>query len=95
LGYAAAIVGGTSSLVAGYMGAKAAKDAARTTSDATVRAALIQQEMYEQGREDLAPYRESGYTALEDIESLKPYLTSQVWRSSNFASILTQAWRFA
>ena len=72
---AAAIIG--SSVVTGYMGAKAAKDAARTTSDATVRAALIQQEMYEQGREDLAPYRESGYTALEDIESLKPYLTTQ------------------
>ena len=72
---AAAIV--TSSVVSGYMGSKAAEGAARTTSDATVQAALIQQEMYEQGREDLAPYRESGYTALEDIESLKPYLTTQ------------------
>ena len=72
---AAAIVG--SSLVTGYMGSKSAKDAARTTSDATVQAALIQQEMYEQGREDLAPYRESGYAALQDIENLKPLLTTQ------------------
>jgi len=72
---AAAIV--TSSVITGAMGSKAAKSAAQTTSDATVQAALIQQEMYEQGREDLAPYRESGYTALQDIEGLKPLLTTQ------------------
>lgn len=72
---AAAIV--TSSVVSGYMGSKAAKSAAQTTADATVQAALIQQEMYEQGREDLAPYREAGYTALQDIEGLKPFLTTQ------------------
>jgi hypothetical protein len=41
------------------------------------RLQLIQQEMYEQGREDLAPYRELGYTALSDIESRLPFLTSQ------------------
>jgi hypothetical protein len=33
--------------------------------------------MYEQSREDLAPYRELGYTALGDIESRIPYFTSQ------------------
>jgi hypothetical protein len=59
------------------MGAKAAKSAAQTTADATVRAAEIQQQMYEQGREDLAPYREQGYTALKDIGGMKPYLTGQ------------------
>jgi hypothetical protein len=72
----AAVVGG-SQLVSGYMGAKAAKSAAQTTADATVRAAQIQQQMYEQGREDLAPYREQGYTALKDIGGMKPYLTGQ------------------
>lgn len=72
---AAAVVG--SSIVSGYVGAKAAKDAAKTTADATLEAARIQQQMYEQGREDLAPYRELGYTALKDIEGLKPFLTSQ------------------
>jgi hypothetical protein len=71
-----AIVGGTS-LVSGAMGARAAKKAAQTTADATVRAAEIQQQMYEQGREDLAPYREQGYIALEDIGGMKPYLTGQ------------------
>jgi hypothetical protein len=72
---AVAIVG--SSLITGYTGSKAAKDAARMTADATVQAARIQQEMYEQGREDLAPYRELGYTALSDIEGRLPFLTSQ------------------
>jgi hypothetical protein len=71
-----AIVGG-SQLIGGYMGAKAAKSAAQTTADATVRAAEIQQQMYEQGREDLAPYREQGYTALKDIGGMKPYLTGR------------------
>jgi hypothetical protein len=33
--------------------------------------------MYEQSREDLGPYREVGYTALKDIERMKPFLTSQ------------------
>lgn len=73
---AAAIVGG-SSLVSGYMGAKAAKDAARIQQQAAERAAAQQREMFDIGRADLAPYREQGYTALEDISRLKPYLTQQ------------------
>jgi hypothetical protein len=49
------------------MGARAAKDAGQRTADATVRAAEINQEMYEQGRQDLAPYRGLGYGALNEI----------------------------
>jgi hypothetical protein len=33
--------------------------------------------MYDQSRQDLAPYRETGYTALKDIEGMKPFLTAQ------------------
>jgi hypothetical protein len=55
------------SVVSGAMGARAAKKAAQTTADATVRAQEIQQEMYEQGRQDLAPYRGLGYGALTEI----------------------------
>lgn len=72
---AAAIAG--SSLVSGYMGARAAKDAARIQSEAADRAAAQQREMFDIGRADLAPYREQGYAALEDISRLKPYLTQQ------------------
>lgn len=54
-------------VVSGSMGARAAKDAGQRTADATVRAAEINQEMYEQGRQDLAPYRGLGYGALNEI----------------------------
>jgi len=73
---AAAIVGGAS-LVSAYTGAKAAKSAAGRIADSTAYAADIQKEMYEQGREDLGPYRELGYTSLKDISGMKPFLTGQ------------------
>ena len=58
----------------GYQSAQAAKSAAQTQSDAAGRAMDQERAMYEQSREDLAPYRETGYTALKDIERMKPYL---------------------
>ncbi len=61
----------------GIMGSNAAKKAAQTQADAARYAADLQQQQYEQSREDLAPYREAGYSALSDITDLKPYLTSQ------------------
>jgi hypothetical protein len=64
-------------VVTGYMGSQAAKGAARTQADAANRAMEQEAAMYYQGREDLAPYRESGYTALKDIEKIKPFLTAQ------------------
>jgi hypothetical protein len=66
---------------AGLLGAKmtsdAAKSAARTQADAAGAAAANERAMYEQSREDLGPYRETGYTALKDIERMKPFLTAQ------------------
>ncbi len=70
-----AVAGAT--LVTGYMGAQAAKSAARTQADAAGAASALEYEKYQQSREDLAPYRESGYTALKDIEKIKPFLTAQ------------------
>lgn len=66
-----------SSLISGYMGAKGAKDAARIQADAATRAAEMEREMYDISREDLAPYRETGYTALKDIGELRPLLKAQ------------------
>ena len=57
----------------GYMQSRAAKDSARMQTDAANRAMAQELAMYEQSREDLAPYRETGYTALKDIERMKPY----------------------
>jgi hypothetical protein len=64
-------------VVTGYMGSQAAKGAARTQADAAGRAMDQERAMYEQSREDLGPYREQGYTALKDIEKMKPFLTAQ------------------
>jgi hypothetical protein len=36
-----------------------------------------EREMYDISREDLAPYRETGYTALQDITKRMPLFTSQ------------------
>lgn len=73
---AALVVGGTS-LVSGYMGAKAAKDAAGMIRGGVDAATAAQQAQYEQTREDYAPYREMGYTALQDITKRMPLFTSQ------------------
>ena len=65
------------SLGSGYMQSRAAKDAASMQAAAANRAMDQERAMYEQSREDLGPYREVGYTALRDIERMKPFLTSQ------------------
>lgn len=72
----AAVAG--SSLVSGYMGAKAAKDAARIQAEAADRAAQQQREMFDISRADLAPYRQQGYMALSDIQRMMPYFTARV-----------------
>lgn len=59
------------------MQASAAKDAARMQVAGGDRALAEQARVYEQGREDARPYRESGQVALQDIERLKPLFTSQ------------------
>jgi hypothetical protein len=65
------------SLGSGYMQSRAAKDAASMQAAAANRAIDQERAMYEQSREDLAPYREQGYTALQDIERMKPFLTAK------------------
>ena len=89
---AAAVVGG-SSIVSGVLGANAAKDAARQQAKAINQAAQIQERMYQQGRTDLAPYREVGYTALEDITGMMPFLTSQ-FGEDQFAQYLDPSVEF-
>jgi hypothetical protein len=75
------------------MTSDAARSAARTQADAAGAAAANERAMYEQSREDLAPYRESGYTALKDIEQMKPFLTSQ-FGPDQFAQYLDPSMAF-
>ena len=48
--------------------AGAAKDAAAATAAATDQATQLQREMYQQTREDQAPYRTAGYNALAEMQ---------------------------
>lgn len=71
-----AIMGG-SSIASGLIGSRASKKAAAQQAEAIRYAADIQNQMYRQGREDLAPYRNIGYQSLKDITAQKPYLTGK------------------
>ena len=55
------------SVVSGFMGAEAAKDAADTTAGGTRYASDLQYKANQQARQDLAPYRGLGYGALNEI----------------------------
>jgi hypothetical protein len=68
---------GGSSIASGLIGARASKKAAAQQAEAIRYAADIQNQMYRQGREDLAPYRDIGYQSLKDITAQKPYLTGK------------------
>lgn len=89
---AAAIV--TSSVISGAMGSSAAKSAAKTQANAANYAADVEKQIYEQGREDLAPYREQGYAALKDIQGLKPFLTQSFASEQALAPYLDPSMAF-
>lgn len=65
------------SVISGYMGAKASKQAAETQAAAAREAIAQQREMFNIQNEQQRPYREAGYSALSDIAGMKPYLTKQ------------------
>jgi hypothetical protein len=73
----AALIGGGASLLSGYMGANAAKDAANTQAAGANAAVQQQREMFNIQNEQQKPYREAGYTALSDIAGMKPYLNKK------------------
>lgn len=60
---------GAGTLLAGVLGSNATKDAANTQADASRAASQAQLDMYNQTRADLAPYRQAGYGALEQLQS--------------------------
>ena len=86
-------IGAGAGLLGAKMSADAAKSAAQTQASAADRAAAQELAMYEQSRADLAPYRETGYTALKDIERMKPFLTAQ-FGPDQFAQYLDPSMAF-
>jgi hypothetical protein len=73
----ASLIMGGSSIASGLIGASAAKKAAAQQAAAIRDAAAIQERMYQQGRQDLAPYRDIGYQSLKDISAQQPFLTGK------------------
>ena len=68
----AALASGAGSAVSGVIGANAAEKAAQIQADAAIKAAQIQQEMFNTINAQGAPYRASGYNALNQIGSMMP-----------------------
>jgi len=62
MGIATAIVG--SAIIGGIASSSAANKASKAQSRAAQQAADVQRQQYEQSREDLAPFRDTGVTAL-------------------------------
>jgi hypothetical protein len=54
-------------LASGYFQGEAAKDAASQQRDAANNASQMQWNMYQQGREDLSPYRQLGLSAVDTL----------------------------
>lgn len=59
--------------VSSVVGANASRKAASTQANAARDAAELQNEQYQQTREDLAPYRAAGVNALGKLESMADY----------------------
>src|SRR5690606_32579112 len=64
---AAAVIAGGASIVGGAMSASASKKAAKTQAASADKASQIQQENFEQTREDLMPYKQAGDTSLKQL----------------------------
>jgi len=65
------------SLLGGLIGSGAAGNAASEQAAASRYAADLQKQMFDTQNAQQAPYREAGYTALNDIGGLKSYLQKQ------------------
>jgi len=92
MSWVAAAIGG-SSIISGIMGSRAARDAANTQAAAIRDQIAEQRRQFEIQNEQLAPYRELGYTALNDITGRKDFLTSQ-FGPDQFAQYLDPSYNF-
>lgn len=62
-----AVIAGGAALVGGAMSSSASKKAAKSQADSADKASQIQQENFEQTREDLMPYKQAGDTSLSQL----------------------------
>jgi hypothetical protein len=69
----AAVIAGGATLASSLIGANAANRAGKMQSEAADRAAQLQNQQFQQTREDLAPYRAAGVNALGKLEGMADY----------------------
>lgn len=69
MSWGAVIVGGAA-LVSGVMSSKASKDASKSSEKGTQQAIDSEWQMFQQNREDYAPWREAGKSALTDLQAM-------------------------
>lgn len=62
-----AVIAGGAALVGGAMSSSASKSVAKKQANAADAASQLQQQQYEQTRNDLSPYRDAGSTALSQL----------------------------
>lgn len=68
-----AIIGGGASILGGVLGGKGAKKAAKAEAQMGREALALQEKMFEEGRADLAPWREAGGQAIgQGLAMLQP-----------------------
>jgi len=64
------LVGAGASLLGGYLGNKGAKQAGGQMSSGALQAAMIQQQMFQQVQQSLAPFQQYGTNALQSLSPL-------------------------
>jgi hypothetical protein len=69
MGVSAAVVAG-GSLLSGYLGSQASANAADAMQQSAAMQAQVQRDIYNQTREDYAPWRQAGVSALGDLQSM-------------------------
>jgi hypothetical protein len=81
------------SLLGGLLGSSSAGNAASEQAGASRYAADINKQMFDIQNAQQAPYREAGYTALNDIGGLKSYLQKQ-FTPQDFAAGIDPGYQF-
>jgi hypothetical protein len=75
--WAPAAISAGGSIIGGLLGGFGASSGSKTQADAATQSAQLQKQMFDVQNAQQAPYREQGYSALNDIAGIKPYLTQQ------------------
>lgn len=80
-------------IASGLIGSEAAKTAAQTQADAARQSADLQKYIFDTLNQQQGPYREAGYSALKDIQTQLPYLTSK-FTPEDFAAGIDPGYAF-